>query len=182
MFLEISQKSLESTCARATFLIRFQASGLQLYLKRESGTGVFLWILLNSKNIFLHRTPPVAAFPASFSLYPFAALSYNTGNSFTVSESCLPPLCWKTFFALISLDLLVIWNIRFSSLLHVSLFPFIFTFLYSFLKTLVCIIFLLKLSNCVIHFSVSFDFKIEIFDFKIMLSHELILKSSWDNF
>ena len=29
----------------------------------------------------------------SFSLYHFAALSYNTGNSFTVSESYLPPLC-----------------------------------------------------------------------------------------
>ena len=51
---------------------------------------------------------------------------------------------------------------------------------------------LLKLSNCVTHFSVSFDFKIiswdnmilksKIFYFKITLSHEIILKSSWVNF
>ena len=47
VFLKISQNSLENTCARVSFLIRFQASGLQLYLKRDSGTGVFLWILLN---------------------------------------------------------------------------------------------------------------------------------------
>ena len=31
MFLEISQKSQENTCARASFLIKLQASGLQLY-------------------------------------------------------------------------------------------------------------------------------------------------------
>ena len=31
MFLEISQNSQENTCARVTFLIKLQASGLQLY-------------------------------------------------------------------------------------------------------------------------------------------------------
>ena len=31
-----------NTCARVSFLIKLQASGLQLYLKRDSGTGVFL--------------------------------------------------------------------------------------------------------------------------------------------
>ena len=41
-FLEISQNSYENTCARASFSIKLQASDLQLYLKRESGTGVFL--------------------------------------------------------------------------------------------------------------------------------------------
>ena len=30
-----------------SFLIRFQTSGLQLYLKRDSGAVIFLWILLN---------------------------------------------------------------------------------------------------------------------------------------
>ena len=29
--------------------------------KRDSGTGFFLWILRNSKNTFLYRTPLVAA-------------------------------------------------------------------------------------------------------------------------
>ena len=33
-----------NTCVRVSFLIKLQASGLQLYLKRESGTSVFLWI------------------------------------------------------------------------------------------------------------------------------------------
>ena len=44
MFLEISQNSQENTCARVSFLIKLQPSGLRIYLKRDSGTGVFLWI------------------------------------------------------------------------------------------------------------------------------------------
>ena len=42
VFLEISQNSQENTCASVSFLIK-----LQVYLKRGSGTGVFLWILWN---------------------------------------------------------------------------------------------------------------------------------------
>ena len=41
MFLNISQNSQESTCTRVSFFIKLQTSGLQLYLKRDSGTGVF---------------------------------------------------------------------------------------------------------------------------------------------
>ena len=48
VFLEILQNSHESTCARISFLIKFQATwGLQLYRERDSGTVVFLWILRN---------------------------------------------------------------------------------------------------------------------------------------
>ena len=47
VFLEISQISQENTCVRASFLIKLQTSGLQLYSKTDSGTGVFLWILWN---------------------------------------------------------------------------------------------------------------------------------------
>ena len=47
VFLEVSQNSQENTCARVSFLIKLQASGLQLYQKRDSGTGVFLRILRN---------------------------------------------------------------------------------------------------------------------------------------
>ena len=47
VFLEISQNSQGSTCARVSFLIKLQASGVQLYLKRHSGTGVLLCILRN---------------------------------------------------------------------------------------------------------------------------------------
>ena len=42
VFLEISQNLQENTCARVSFLIKFQVTGLQLYQKRGSGTGVFL--------------------------------------------------------------------------------------------------------------------------------------------
>ena len=56
VFLEISQNSQENTCARV-FLIKLQALGLQLYKKRHSGTGVFLWILQNlQEHFFLQNT------------------------------------------------------------------------------------------------------------------------------
>ena len=42
VLLEISQISQENTCARVSFLIKLPVSGVQLYLKRDSGTGVFL--------------------------------------------------------------------------------------------------------------------------------------------
>ena len=70
VFLEISENSQENACARVSFLIKLQPSyfpvfglnteiygvnlseykkirDLQLYLKRDSGTGVFLRILRN---------------------------------------------------------------------------------------------------------------------------------------
>ena len=42
VFLEISQNLQENTCARVSFLIKLQALRLQLYEKRDSGTGVLL--------------------------------------------------------------------------------------------------------------------------------------------
>ena len=42
VFLKISQNSQGNTCARISFLIKLQESGLQLYSKRDSGTGAFL--------------------------------------------------------------------------------------------------------------------------------------------
>ena len=45
VFLEISQNSQENNCAIVSFLIKLQTLGLQLYSKRDSATGVFLWIL-----------------------------------------------------------------------------------------------------------------------------------------
>ena len=49
MFLNISQNSQENTCASVSFLIKLRACSLQNYLKRDSGTGVFL---LNFAKIF----------------------------------------------------------------------------------------------------------------------------------
>ena len=80
VFLEISENSQENACARVSFLIKLQPSyfpvfglnteiygvnlseykkirDLQLYLKRDSGTGVFLWILRNFQEHFFYRTP-----------------------------------------------------------------------------------------------------------------------------
>ena len=61
VFLKISQNLQENTCARVSFLIKLQASGLKFYKKRDSGTGVSCEFCKISKNTFSHRTPPVAA-------------------------------------------------------------------------------------------------------------------------
>ena len=43
VFLKISQNSQEKTCARVSFFNnKVEGMSLQLYLKRDSGTGVFL--------------------------------------------------------------------------------------------------------------------------------------------
>ena len=48
---------LHNTSASVSFLIKLQTSRLQLYWERDSGTGVFLWILLNlKKHLFLQNT------------------------------------------------------------------------------------------------------------------------------
>ena len=58
VFLEISQNSQENSCARVSFLIKLQALGLQLYLKRDSGTGVFLSVF--AKFAFVGKKSNVA--------------------------------------------------------------------------------------------------------------------------
>ena len=58
VFLKISQNFLENTSARVSFIIKLLAWGLQLYYKRDSGTGAFLWILQNFKLYLFDRTPP----------------------------------------------------------------------------------------------------------------------------
>ena len=61
VFLEISQNSQEDTCATVSFLIKLQASDLQLY-KKETLAQVFSYEFCEiSKNTFFYRTPPVAA-------------------------------------------------------------------------------------------------------------------------
>ena len=56
MFLEISQNSQENTCARVSFLIKWQAW-------KETLAQVFSCEFYKiSKNTFSYRTPPVAAF------------------------------------------------------------------------------------------------------------------------
>ena len=40
VLLKVLKNSQQNTCARVSFLIKLQALGLQLYLKRDPGTGV----------------------------------------------------------------------------------------------------------------------------------------------
>ena len=61
VFLKISQNSQENSCARVSFPIKLQASGLQLYLKRDSGIGVSFEFCKISKNTFSYRTSLVTA-------------------------------------------------------------------------------------------------------------------------
>ena len=42
LFLKISQNSQENNCVRVSFLTKLQTLGVQLYQKRNSGTGVLL--------------------------------------------------------------------------------------------------------------------------------------------
>ena len=58
LYLEISQNSQGSTCVKVSFLIKLQASGLQLYWKRDFYKGIFLWILRNlQKHLFCRISP-----------------------------------------------------------------------------------------------------------------------------
>ena len=62
MFLEISQNSKENTCARASFLMKLQASACN-FIKKETLAQVFSCEFCEiSKNTFSYRTPPRAAF------------------------------------------------------------------------------------------------------------------------
>ena len=66
------------TCARVSFLIKLQAWGLQLYQKRDSGAGVFLWILSNFQQHFFYRTPPVTASKMSHQRLLLTKLNRNS--------------------------------------------------------------------------------------------------------
>ena len=61
VFLKIPKNSQENTCGRVSSLIKLQTWGLQLYQKRGSDRGVFLWIFRNFEKHMFYRTPPVAA-------------------------------------------------------------------------------------------------------------------------
>ena len=70
VFLEISQKSRENTCTRVSFVIKLEASGLQLYLKGD-------W----------HRY-----FPVNFA--KFLSTSFLTECLQWLPQSCTPFYCF----------------------------------------------------------------------------------------
>ena len=59
---KILKNSQENTCVRASFLIKLQVWGLQLYYERDSDTGIFQWILRNFLITPFYRTPPCDCF------------------------------------------------------------------------------------------------------------------------
>ena len=71
--LEISQNSQENTCARATFIIKL----LNFIKKKDSGKGVFPWILWKFKEHLFNRTPLDDCLKREF-------FSYQTMNCRTV--------------------------------------------------------------------------------------------------
>ena len=66
MLLEISQNSQENTSAKVSFLIKLQAEACS-FVKKDSGTCVFLWILWNLKEHLFYRTPSDDCFCRVFS-------------------------------------------------------------------------------------------------------------------
>ena len=59
VFLEISQNSHKSTCARVSFLNKVAGGAACNFIKkRDSDTGAFLWILRNFWEQLFYRTPP----------------------------------------------------------------------------------------------------------------------------
>ena len=90
MFLKVSQTLQEGTCVGESLSKKMQAWN---FIKKDSKTGVFLWSLRNFKNIFFHRTVPVAvsAVPVAASVFflkkvllksSFATLLWRTNNFF----------------------------------------------------------------------------------------------------
>ena len=68
-FAKFTKKHL----CQSLFWIKLQPSGLYIYWKRDSGTGIFLWILLN-KNTFFNGTHPEVVF-SMFSFELFSVIS-----------------------------------------------------------------------------------------------------------
>ena len=57
IFSKISQNSQESICVGVSFLRKLQAEDQQPYWKRNSGAGVFQWLLQNFSKTAFYRIP-----------------------------------------------------------------------------------------------------------------------------
>ena len=67
--LKVSQNPQENTCPRASLLLKFKPQTCN-FIEKETLAQVFSYELCEiSKNIFFHRTPPVAALPNRGYLY-----------------------------------------------------------------------------------------------------------------
>ena len=96
VFLKMLQNSQENTCARVSFLIKLQASG------------VFLWILQHLKNTFFYRTPLVAA--SVFYIFVQMAESVYLLETLTQdTDTCFQPFTRRSLTILVQSHT-VFWN------------------------------------------------------------------------
>ena len=74
VFFEILQNSQESTCARVSFLIKLEDSGLQLIKKETLAQVLSREFCKISKNTFSYRTPLVGASALSKLLFKYLSV------------------------------------------------------------------------------------------------------------
>ena len=75
------------TCAKVPFLIKLQVWNLQLYYKRDFGTGVFLWVLQRFKEHLFSRTPPDDCF--CYYNIKYTTIKYTIKNSLFSGNKCV---------------------------------------------------------------------------------------------
>ena len=94
--LKIFAKWTGNNCARASFLIKLQVSGLKLYLKWGSGTA-FMWILWNIQEHPFCRAPPDECFyDCKIYIYVVHLLRAAIVYAFKYEIKGLPWWHWKT--------------------------------------------------------------------------------------
>ena len=94
MFLENWQNSEKNTCARVSFLINCRPQACN-FIKKDSGTGIFLWILPNFWENFFYTRPLDDCFwntyfqlKMSLVIYWQSALpAFNNNNSYFLTHS-----------------------------------------------------------------------------------------------
>ena len=75
------------TCGKVSFLIKLQTRDLQLYYKRDSGTGVFLWVLQRFKEHLFSRTPPDDCL--CYYNIKYTTIKYTIKNSLFSGNKCV---------------------------------------------------------------------------------------------
>ena len=112
MFLEISQNSLENTCARVSFLIK------------EALAQVFSCEFCEiSKSIFFHRTPLVAASGHIFTNQEWQDLYFNRWRAVIFYSKLLVNIlhrgCWDLKLGFMEVKLTIFINFTFLALKHI---------------------------------------------------------------
>ena len=92
MFLKISQNSQENT--RLSFLIKLQASSLQLNWKRDPNRGVFLWIL----HPFYRMFPVANVFDIFYIFFRTDNFAKLYSEKLGISKKILSKTLWGDYY------------------------------------------------------------------------------------